>query len=204
MLYIYSHRNQYLATTTTVAPYSASKIASNPQKTFRKEVKTFRLRREAIAINFVRSRTSIPVPSLLEAQLRARDDEYGRLVMERTPGTQLGEAWSQLHQICLPDPDWIGSCDGGPAYDHRLDNKTTCGPFFSIAELNEFLVAPVKNCPRADWVASYRNKLADDCRIVFAHADMSWENILVDPQAGSVTGIVDWEMAGFWPEETHR
>lgn len=37
-------------------------------------------------------------------------------------------------------------------------------------------------------------------RIIFAHADISWENILVDPATGTVTGILDWEMAGFWPE----
>ncbi len=29
---------------------------------------------------------------------------------------------------------------------------------------------------------------------------MSYENILVDQRSGDVTGIIDWEMAGFWPE----
>lgn len=76
----------------------------------------------------------------------------------------------------------------------------TCGPFASIAEFHDYLVAPIKNCPRPECVAKYRSKLSDDHSIVFAHADISWENILVDPATGVVTAIVDWEMAGFWPE----
>lgn len=81
-----------------------------------------------------------------------------------------------------------GSCSGGPAYDHRLDNMSTCAPFASLAKFNDFLVAPVKNCPRPELVAKYRNMLSDESYILFAHADISRENILVDPETGSVTG----------------
>ena len=33
----------------------------------------------------------------------------------------------------------------------------------------------------------------------FAHADLSVANLMVDPASGAVTGLVDWEMAGFRP-----
>jgi hypothetical protein len=33
----------------------------------------------------------------------------------------------------------------------------------------------------------------------FAHGDLSVANILLDPKTGAVTGIIDWEMAGFRP-----
>ena len=33
----------------------------------------------------------------------------------------------------------------------------------------------------------------------FAHGDLSEGNILIDPDTGVITGIVDWEMAGFRP-----
>jgi hypothetical protein len=33
----------------------------------------------------------------------------------------------------------------------------------------------------------------------FSHGDLSSWNILVDPDTGAVTGVIDWEMAGFRP-----
>ena len=33
----------------------------------------------------------------------------------------------------------------------------------------------------------------------FAHADLSGANLMVDPELGKVTGLIDWEMAGFRP-----
>lgn len=48
-------------------------------------------------------------------------------------------------------------------------------------------------------IPKYRHRLPDDDEIVFAHGDISWEHVLVDPSTGHVTGIIDWEMAGFWP-----
>jgi hypothetical protein len=36
-------------------------------------------------------------------------------------------------------------------------------------------------------------------RFHFAHGDLSDFNILIDPATGAVTGVIDWEMAGFRP-----
>ena len=160
---------------------------------------------------YVGSITTIPIPRVIETHLDGEDNETGWILMEFIPGKQLGEAWptlrltartraitelrsylEQLHGIRPPSPGWIGSCLGGPAYDHRLDNISTCGPFASVA--------PIKNYPRPERAAYYRNRLSEDFPIVFAHADISWENILVNPMTGAITGIIDWEMAGFWPE----
>jgi serine/threonine protein kinase len=33
----------------------------------------------------------------------------------------------------------------------------------------------------------------------FAHGDFSGCNVLIDPETGAVTGVIDWEMAGFRP-----
>ena len=74
-----------------------------------------------------------------------------------------------------------------------------CGPFSTVSEFHDFLVAPVRNCPRPERADKYRRLLPDSHGIVFSHADISWENILVERTTGDVTGIVDWEMAGFWP-----
>ncbi|KAG8756786.1 hypothetical protein FRC14_002656 [Serendipita sp. 396] len=40
----------------------------------------------------------------------------------------------------------------------------------------------------------------DEERFVLAHLHLVPENILVDPESGALTGIVDWEFAGFVPE----
>jgi aminoglycoside phosphotransferase len=189
------------------------------EETVRKSGDTYRIRREIEAMEYVRSRTSIPIPMILDKSISDDDDAESFILMKRIPGQQLQEAWpkmdenarvrathelhsyiKQLHCLRPPNPGWIGSCSNGPAYDHRLDNISTCGPFVSVSQFHDFLVAPVKNSPRPDWVTKYRNKLLDNHAIIFIHADLSGENILVDPVSGSITGIIDWEMAGFWPQ----
>ena len=198
--------------------YSA-RISYEQPDLIRKQGDHFRIRREVDAMNHVRDHTSIPIPTVLDVHVGTGDKEASWILMKQLPGRQLGIAWAnmaeyaqarticqlksyldELHSLHPPEPPWIGSCTRGPAYDHRLDNRATCGPFASVGEFRDYLVSPVKNCPRPEWVAKYRSLLADEHRIVFAHADISWENILVDPGTGNVTGIVDWEMAGYWPE----
>ena len=206
-------------------------VIRETDETLRKRGDVYRLSREVEAMEYVRARTSIPIPRVLETSFNGGDsgsnnsrypDEIGWegwFIMERLPGEQLGEAWpnmsegarartlrqlrsyfQQLHGIRPNGVGWIGSCSGGPAYDHRIDNMATCGPFTSVAAFNDFLVSPVKKCPRPELEAKYRKQLPDSYNIVFTHADVSWENILVDRLSGNVTGIIDWEMAGFWPE----
>ncbi|KAF5676693.1 aminoglycoside 3 phosphotransferase [Fusarium circinatum] len=208
-----------MATASAAAVWNASKSPEQLVEPFRKDGHAYRIRREAEAMKFVQSHTSMPVPAILETHFGSGYKEPSWIMMERVTGEQLDKSWpimtvmakeraitelrgylAQLHRIRPNGSGRIGSCSGGPAYDHRLNNMSTCGPFSSIAEFNDFLVAPVRNCPRPEWVAKYRNQLRDDHDIHFAHADISGENILLDPTTGSITGIVDWEMAGFWPE----
>jgi aminoglycoside phosphotransferase (APT) family kinase protein len=186
---------------------------------FRKSAGPFKLLRELDAIKFVQSNTTIPVPRIITSHLDVESTESAWILMERIPGLQLGEAWpnldqvsrertatelkgylGQLHALRPPVAGWIGSCTGGPAYDHRIDNLATCGPFSSVAEFHDYLVAPIRKCPRPEWVAKYRQRLSDEHDTIFIHADLSRENILVDPGTGAITGIIDWEMAGFWPD----
>lgn len=205
-------------TTSTSPREDFVRLSYTSPKTVRKQGDTFRLRREVEAMEYVRVRTSIPIPRVLETRIN-KDEEEGWFVMERLAGEQLGEAWpamsegaraetlrqlksyfEELHGIRPDGAGWIGSCSGGPAYDHRLTNMTTCGPFATVGEFHDFLVRPVMDCPRPETAIEYRSQLPDSYDIVFAHADVSWENVLVDRASGRVTGILDWEMAGFWPE----
>lgn len=66
----------------------------------------------------------------------------------------------------------------------------TCGPFASVKEFHDMLMAPAgKVFP--DLIPKYRPPLPDNDEIVFAHGDVSYENILIDPTTGHVTGIID-------------
>lgn len=167
---------------------------------------------------YVRDRTRIPVPRVLKCHFDT-DNNEAWFRMERLRGVQLDQAWpalndslrahtiyqlksffEELHTMHPPEPGWIGSCSGGTAYDHRLNSLFAYGPFKTIAEFHDFLVAPIRNCPNPQLADQYRTQFRDDHKIIFAHADLSWEHILIDPSTGEVTGIIDWEMAGFWPE----
>ncbi|KAL6922879.1 hypothetical protein FSST1_000153 [Fusarium sambucinum] len=115
----------------------------------------------------------------------------------------------QLHRLRLSGSGWIGSCSGGPAYDHRRDNMSTCGRFASVTKLHDFLMVRRRSLTEGtevyhdddhDLEPETIEAVIDDFSITFAHADISWENIFLDPLTGSVTGIVAWEIAGFWPE----
>ncbi|AEO56576.1 hypothetical protein MYCTH_100566 [Thermothelomyces thermophilus ATCC 42464] len=37
-------------------------------------------------------------------------------------------------------------------------------------------------------------------QLVLTHGDLYVGNVVVDPDRAQVTGLIDWEMAGFWPE----
>jgi len=112
---------------------------------------------------------------------------------------QLKQFLDEPHAIHPPELALVGSCSRSPAYDHRFSNQRTVGPFASLAEFHDFLVAPVLKCPRPDVVERFRPPHPDHHEIVFCHADFWWGNILVEPSNGTVTGILHWEMAGFWP-----
>lgn len=61
----------------------------------------------------------------------------------------------------------------------------TCGPFASVKEFHDMRMAPAgKVFP--DLIPKYRPRLPDKNEIVFAHGDISYENILVDPMTSHV------------------
>ncbi|WEW55273.1 hypothetical protein PRK78_000702 [Emydomyces testavorans] len=196
----------------------ARRIVHESDSTIRKYGTHLRIEREAAAIAFVQKHTTIPTPRILGAGFS--DDRDGCwILMSRSSGTNLDRAWpsmsesarketvsqlksylEQLHSILPPNAGWIGSCTGTAAYDHRLNNGFPCGPFVSVAQFLDFLVDPVKRSPKPSLAKTYRAMFSDSCGVNFVHADLSYEHILVDESTGSVMAIIDWEMAGFWPE----
>ncbi|UNI18717.1 hypothetical protein JDV02_004970 [Purpureocillium takamizusanense] len=163
--------------------------------------------------------TNVPAPKVLDIAVVAsrgylfRQKEY--LLMTQMPGTPAINCYDELSdggmatfvkeiqsivsQIrVLPknvgDGYMICNSMGGPILDHRIRDATPFGPFVSEDGFNALLRHP-------DDLGREGHKA------VFTHADLNFRNILIDERRNEdgtmgwhVTGIVDWETAGFYPE----
>ncbi|KAF4450196.1 phosphotransferase enzyme family domain-containing protein [Fusarium austroafricanum] len=136
-----------MATTSAAAPHDETKLASKLSIPFRREVE---------AMNYVRTHTSIPVPSILNMHFD-ESDEPGWILMERAPGRQVDEAWPIMTET---------------AKARTISELHTSPNCIAFARLDLAGLVPVLEGPR----------------------------IIIGWITCSVTGIVDWEMAGFWPE----
>lgn len=64
--------------------------------------------------------------------------------------------------------------------------------------ISEFNALLLHGCVRQETKAKITSVHARQYRSVFIHTDLHPSNILID--RGRLTGIVDWECAGFFPE----
>ncbi|KAJ3914098.1 kinase-like domain-containing protein [Lentinula edodes] len=168
-------------------------------------VKLSRTPNEASAMEYVRTRTTIPVPAIL-------DCPYCRwlIVMRTLPGKpvsewegpKLGNApkeqlqnlqdgladWvNQLRALAPLDPHRVSGFLGGGVQSFRInDSFTPVGPFRNPAEF--FLLKRL--------IAERPHK---DYKICFTHGDILPFNILADDEL-RLTGLIDWECAGWMPE----
>ncbi|PYI12547.1 phosphotransferase family protein [Aspergillus sclerotiicarbonarius CBS 121057] len=138
-------------------------------------------------------------------------------VTDRVPGESLDKVWhtltkpqresiqSQLqHQVQefrKHTQPYIGRLGNIKTYNFfdRLHNNDM-GPFASEEEFDEWCFARVKfPLQQAFWkryLPKMRNKKPS--KFVLTHGDLAARNIIV--QDGRITGIVDWEYSGFFPE----
>ncbi|EAQ87712.1 hypothetical protein CHGG_04331 [Chaetomium globosum CBS 148.51] len=161
--------------------------------------------------------TSIPAPTPLDLLPDEEDNAY--LLMTRLPGHPLWRCQelfsdADCDAIVAQLQDYVGQlralprtgaaatnrhmliCNtlGGACREHRIREAAPVGPFADEAAFSRCL------------------RLGDDPArrghgVVFTHADLSPRNVLVerfvrwDGRPGwRVTGIVDWETAGYYPE----
>ncbi|KAL2754749.1 hypothetical protein ACRALDRAFT_1094268 [Sodiomyces alcalophilus JCM 7366] len=178
-------------------------------------------RNEFNALQIVHRHTYVPAPKALDLVSRPRDsddpfafnDFY--LLVTRTPGVllslchhllsdedldavagQLEDYITQLREIPKSVNPAMAICNtlGEACQDNRIRGSTPVGPFKDEEAFSQIL--------------RYSNDPARrGHRIVFTHGDLNPRNILVDqvPQPDErkrweVTGIVDWETAGYYPE----
>jgi aminoglycoside phosphotransferase (APT) family kinase protein len=111
---------------------------------------------------------------------------------------QLHDFLSQLRHI---KESFIGYVDGTACADPLFDeNLGAYGPYQDAASFNEAMITALKDTTTGGWVDTVCDMVAvlKDHEIVLTRGDISPRNIIV--QGSKVVAILDWEMAGFYPE----
>ena len=178
-------------------------------------------RNEFNALQIVRRYTSVPVPQPLDLLIIPTESD-GRfyshdayLLTSRVPGLPLSrceemlsdrdgaefvahmqEYLTQIRAIPKAVSLEHAICDtlGGSCRDPRISGANPVGPFVDEAAFNQVLRNPDDPSRRGH-------------KAVFTHADLNPRNILADriirpdgTWGWTVTGIVDWENSGYYPE----
>ncbi|KAG6002939.1 hypothetical protein E4U21_002504 [Claviceps maximensis] len=173
-----------------------------------------RLENEYAAVQLVRRHTLVPVPIALDF---VSDSKESCLLTTRIPGIPLGacintlshseeaalvydlqQALYQLRTIPRETASGyaITNVLGNACYDGRIITSTIydpeqgdfAGPFVDEAEFHDHL--RISDPPDVSQHNAHR--------IVFTHGDLNMRNILM--HNGRLSGIVDWEFAGWYPE----
>lgn len=166
------------------------------------------------ALQLVRYHTHIPVPRPLDL---VSNSVKSYLLTSRVSGLRLGtcidtlsdcEAKTMVHdlQTCLGElraiPKEVAqtyaitNALGNACYDYRINASLDydvgrgdfVGPFVNEEDFNETL--RVAALPAVSHRSGHK--------IVFTHADLNMRNVLI--QNGRLSGIVDWENSGWYPE----
>ncbi|KAK1143222.1 hypothetical protein N8T08_006921 [Aspergillus melleus] len=165
---------------------------------------------EPNALKLVEKYTSIPAPSLVDV---GEHDGNTYMVMTHIPGQSLAHVGhlmsyaerdrfaddlaacvKQLRTIPNNTPYKFGDTRGGPIIDHRIPDDRG-GPFNTEADFNNHLVSHLA-CNIFDAVDGL--PIRQDHRSFFTHGDFHATNLLVE--GGRLSGIIDWECAGYLPE----
>ncbi|EEP76255.1 predicted protein [Uncinocarpus reesii 1704] len=166
---------------------------------------------EANALLLVEKHTTIPAPQLIDF---TRDKHgTGFLLMTTVPGIpaekvyylmtyeereqlakDLGKCVSQYRRIKNCHRSLICDTTGGPITDNRIGH-IPYGPYATKTAFLDDLTEGLEELRRERPLSLLYEKEHEIC---FTHSDLHLANLLLD--GGRLSGIVDWENAGFKPE----
>ncbi|MFH1916780.1 MAG: aminoglycoside phosphotransferase family protein [Nanoarchaeota archaeon] len=185
---------------------------------------------EVMVMDFVRNRTTIPVPGILAYDLTRDRIGFEYILMERLQGEQLiktfdqstteekdvylesiADIFVQLKSFRFPK---IGSFLKDMQVGPLVDSNT--GPFDTFAKyicsLIDFRIPPLREDSRFSVYVPSLERFRDHFAKVYAgiveitlcHSDLDLKNILA--HEGKITGLIDWEwaMAGPMDEDFHH
>ena len=185
-------------------------------------------RPEVEAMRLVFKHTDVPVPEVIftnfspEGEETDLNDPEGMIGMTIIPGITLEKKWDMLddeakESICLqlwdliskirniPRPQGVVGlyqclADGSLSRDPMLEDLQKPGrPLLSDSELRSRIYERYLHCGGTRYENQLLDMLPTSEHSVFTHADIAPRNVMVDEQ-NNVTGILDWEWAGWYPE----
>jgi tRNA A-37 threonylcarbamoyl transferase component Bud32 len=173
---------------------------------------------EAASMNFVRSKTSIPVPEVYDIYEDATDPQRYLLLMEYIEGDVLRDVWDtmsleekeevvgqlrgymdELRQI---QGAFVGSVEGGSCNDQvfECDDEKSYGPYETEEAFNQGIVLAMRTFSGGIFTEMVCDMVKDlpKHKIVLTHGDIAPRNIIV--RDGKIVAVLDWELCGFYPE----
>ncbi|KAI9163543.1 hypothetical protein HJFPF1_05160 [Paramyrothecium foliicola] len=170
----------------------------------------------------------VPVP---EVYGWTKEGDHVFLYMELIDGLPLEERWDNLGedertQVCGQlramftqmrqlrqdsEDSFLGAINRDPYTDVMFTNGVLprAGPFSSVPDFHDWLSLMIREparmhfpgVPVEDIPDPYRQKLPDNARVVFTHADLHPSNIMVSRESPcAVIAIVDWAQSGWYPD----
>lgn len=143
-----------------------------------------RVANEAACLRFIREKTDIPVPDVLEAY---DDDGAFVLVTRRLRGVEMDKL-SPEHQAIV-----IMEVEEHIRKLQSLHSARIGGP-------TGFICPPQRATQYFPGDKTWSPRVGKEDELIFCHCDLSQSNIIVDPENLKIEGIIDWEHGGFWPE----
>ncbi|KAI0455904.1 kinase-like domain-containing protein [Xylaria acuta] len=177
---------------------------------------------EEAALRLVKQYTTIPVPEVYDSNYTTVSGHpWGNIWMEHLEGSPLSETWDDLEdtdkeRICkelwgfveqlrnIPKPvefEHFYQCgaDGSVSQDVLLHNLGFPVPLLDDESLRKRINERYVHFGGVSYRENLLDYLPRSDTSVFTHADLAPRNVLVD-EVGVITGLIDWEFAGWYPD----
>lgn len=142
-----------------------------------------RLMNEAVTLRYIREHTNIPVPKVYSD---FEDDGAYYLITECVEGEGMNSLSEDQKAVVRKE------LEKHLATLKTLRSNRMGGPSGIVIPPYRVMVRTEKD----DW----KLRVSDQDEFVFCHNDLSQHNVIVDPKTLKINAIVDWEYAGFYPE----
>lgn len=146
-----------------------------------------RLLNEGAALEFIARNTNVPVPKLYAC---FKDDGVVYLITELIEGRRMDE---------LSDEDKLivqSELEGHLSLIHQFRSIVPGGP--------TGIVVPPYRAQEKTSRCIWKLKPAETDEYVFCHNDLSMQNVIVHNDSLKIRAILDWEYAGYWPENFEK